>query len=345
MAFGNFRAARDRCTTPRGGRENLANIIARRAPRGEGRRRPTRHRTSMMPVAVTTRRAFTAALAGALLAGCRGPADSPAADPAARDATAARRGEEICDRMLALYRAAKSYADRAEYVEQSAVRGEGVERETPFFQMSLAYERPNRLRLEFDEAVAASGGSKGYAIVSDGARIRTVSKEIPDQVQDAPAPDELTDENFVTDPIVQEALLSRPLGDVFPQLAMLLNEDGGAVFPRDDHPRLLDERPLAGRPCYRVASTNPDGTRVLWIDRESYVLRRMELPVEAHRRAVDPDGNYLSLAIWINFIDPLFDVEVDRKTFAMEVPPDARLVEAFEIETAKDAKGDKQEGE
>ncbi len=273
-----------------------------------------------------------------LLAGCESSPSTPASAKTVDDGAAAARGADVTKRMLAAYRQAKSYADHGEYVEQSSVRGEGVERQTPFFQMTLAFERPNRLRLKFEEAVAASAGRKGYDVASNATTLRTAAMEIPNQIQEAPAPAELTADNFVTDPLVREALLSRPLGDVFPQLAMLLNQGDERVFPRDDHPRLLGQEKLRGHECYRVASTNPEGTRVLWIDRDSYALRRMELPVEAHRRAVDPEDNYLSLSVWIDFKDPLFDVEMDRQSFEMTVPEGAKVVEKFEEETAKDAK-------
>jgi outer membrane lipoprotein-sorting protein len=272
-------------------------------------------------------------MAGLLLvlsaAGCDAFA-TPKRPAAAEDSAASGRAVEITERMLKKYREAASYADRATYVEQSVLRGEGVEHELPFFQMSLAFQRPNRLRLVFEEAVAGSAGRKGYDIASDGRRLRTAAKEIPDQIQEAEAPATLTAANFVTDPTVREALLERELGDVFPQLAMLLNPDGQTpVFPRDSHPRLLDDETLRGRRCWRVASTNPDGTRVLWIDKENDLLVRMELPVAGHRRAIDPDNNYLNLRVWIDFEDVSFDVPIDAESFELKTPPGARRVTRF----------------
>jgi hypothetical protein len=270
-----------------------------------------------------------AACALVLAAGC-GPASPPSAKKSIDDGASRARAVEVTERMLKRYRQAKFYADNASYVEQSVLRGEGVEHELPFFHMSLAYQRPNRLRLTFEEAIAGSAIRKGYDIACDGERLRTSSKEIPDQIQEAEAPAELTAENFVTDPIVREALLERSLSDVFPQLAMLLNVDEKIpVFPRDSNPRLLDDEMLHGRDCYRVASTNPEGTRVLWIDKKDDSLLRMELPVAAHRRVIDPDNNFLNLRVWIDFEDVAFDVAVDEKSFAMDVPAEALRVNRF----------------
>jgi outer membrane lipoprotein-sorting protein len=263
-----------------------------------------------------------------LAAGCGQTPSSP--NKSADEAAARARAVEITDRMLKKYRQAHSYADHASYVEQSVLRGEGVEHELPFFQMSLAFQRPNLLRLTFEEAIAGSQGRRGYDIACDGERIRTSSKEIPHQIQQAKAPPTLTPDNFVTDPIVRDALLERELSDVFPQLAMLLNVDERvAVFPRDRHPRLQEDATLRGRRCYRVASSNPEGTRVLWIDQQDYSLVRMELPVTAHRRAIDPDNNYINLRVWIDFENAAFDVTVDKDSFEMRVPDEARRVTRF----------------
>jgi hypothetical protein len=264
-----------------------------------------------------------------LAAGC-GPASPASAKKSVDDVASRARAVEITERMLKKYRQAMFYADNASYVEQSVLRGEGVEHELPFFHMSLAYQRPNRLRLTFEEAIAGSAIRKGYDIACDGERIRTSSKEIPDQIQEAEAPAVLTAENLVTDPTVREAMLERSLSDVFPQLAMALNVDEKVpVFPRDSHPRLLDDETLRGRECYRVASTNPEGTRVLWIDKQDHSLLRMELPVAAHRQAIDPDNNFLNLRVWIDFENVAFDVAVDAKSFAMDVPAEAVRVSRF----------------
>jgi outer membrane lipoprotein-sorting protein len=289
-----------------------------------------------------------AACALVLAVGC-GPASPASAKKSVDDAASRARAVEITERMLKKYRQAEFYADHAAYVEQSVLRGEGVEHELPFFHMSLAYQRPNRLRLTFEEAIAGSVIRKGYDIACDGEWIRTSSKEIPDQIQEAEAPESLSADNFVTDPMVREALLERALADVFPQLAMLLNTDEKVpVFPHDSHARLLDDETLRGRECYRVASTNPEGTRVLWVDKQDYSLLRMELPVSAHRQAIDPDHNFLNLRVWIDFEDVAFDVAVDAKSFAMDVPAEAVRVSRFvppPLVTGDEDEADKEEAQ
>ena len=238
------------------------------------------------------------------------------------------RGAEIADRMLAAYRDARSYTDHATYVQSSSFRGEGVERELPFFEMSLAYRRPNFLRLRFDEAIdAAQGPGRGFDVAANGVVMRASAVEIPDQVFETAAPAKLTIDNFLPDPLIREVFNNRSISDIFPQLAMLLNEDDDAlIFPADEAPSLLGEQDLNGRNCYRVASTSPQGKRVLWIDAENYLLRRMELPIEGQRPELDPDNRYASLSIWIDFHDPAVNGNIDDASFAKETAGDDRLV-------------------
>jgi hypothetical protein len=262
------------------------------------------------------------------LAGC---GDSNAPTPTNTDQEASlARAVDITGKMLAAYRKAPSYTDHAIYVEKSVLRGEGVEREMPYYQMSLAFDRPNRLRLTFEEALAADKSSRqGFDIANDGKIVRATLPEIPDQMIENPAPAQLSEDNVLPDPLIRQKLLDRRLSEVFPQLAMLLNEsddDAAAVFLDDHNPRMQADAKLDGRDCYRVATSNPEGTRVLWIDRETYALRRMELPVEAHRQRMDPDHMFLRFAVRIDFEDVTFGAEIDDASFVIEPKPGVRRV-------------------
>jgi thiol-disulfide isomerase/thioredoxin len=254
--------------------------------------------------------------------GCRS-AENPSGD-----GDAAARGAEIADRMLDVYRQARSYTDHATYVQSFSYRGDGVQRELPFFEMSLAYEQPNLLRLRFDEALeTADGTTRGFDVASDGVVMRASAVELPGQLLETKAPATINAANFLPDPLIRETLNNRAIGDVFPQLAMLLSEDEGApVFPDDENPRLLDEQTLGDRRCYRVIASSPKGKRIFWIDANNYVLRRMELPIDADRRQYDPENQYASLAVWIDFKDPTFNAKIDEATFAKEPDEGDRLV-------------------
>ena len=268
-----------------------------------------------------------------LAAGCGRTATVAPAAPAAGAAASHARALAITGRMLETYRKADSYSDHATYVEESVLRGEGVARELPYFQLSLAFKRTNQIRLTLAEAVAdATGQRRGFDVACDGEFLRAAMPEIPDQTVENPAPRELTADAVLGDPLIHEKLFQRALGDVFPQLAMLLNtndDDASDLFANDSNPRLLANERLDGRNCYRVATSHPEGTRVLWIDAQTYELRRMELPVDAHRERIDPDGNYVRLSVRIDFEEVTFDAVIDSESFALAPPPGARRVRRF----------------
>ena len=103
------------------------------------------------------------ALSATLTAGCNNSSEPAISE---ESAAAEARGAEIAEKMLAAYRKASSYTDHATYVQSYAYRGEGVERELPFFEMSLAFRRPNFMRLRFDEAIPGEGPARGFDIAS-----------------------------------------------------------------------------------------------------------------------------------------------------------------------------------
>lgn len=270
----------------------------------------------------------------AAIAGCGRSEVSDKEDSSspAESAEASARGEEIASKMLATYRDAKSYADHATYVEQTVLRGEGIERQRPLFLMTLALERPNKLRLKFQETTGGDTGPPTYDIASDGARMLATVSELPSQVLQTSAPPTLDAANLIPDPLIREVLDGKTLSDVFPQLAMLVNvDDQSLVFPEDEGPRLIGAEKLRGRDCYRVASTSPAGTRVFWIDRENYTLHRMELPIGIQRESSSIKNQYTRFNIWIDFEDPTFNAAIDPQSFALQSPEGARRVSHFVV--------------
>src|SRR5262249_37878615 len=75
-----------------------------------------------------------------------GPHKMTAAEAAAAKASEAR-AVEVTEHMLQTYRKAKSYTDHATYVEESVLRGEGISHELPYYEITVAFVRPNKLRL------------------------------------------------------------------------------------------------------------------------------------------------------------------------------------------------------
>jgi thiol-disulfide isomerase/thioredoxin len=64
----------------------------------------------------------------------------------------------------------------------------------------------------------------------------------------------------------------------------------------------------------------------LWIDSETYMLHRMELPIESQRHVLNADNRYSHLKIWIDFEDPVFDAQIDADTYVLDLPAGGRRV-------------------
>ncbi len=264
-----------------------------------------------------------------LLIGCSGSSSDPSSSQP--EATVdGMTATELVEKMRSTYLQAKSYTDNASYVRRAVLRGEGVERETAFFQMSVAFERPNKLRFRFHEEGGSASGGHDYDVASDGTRVRSSASSVPRQVHEAIAPLSLTPENFIPEPEMRVAILGVALENLVPPLLMLMADPNQrSIFPEDSDPQLLDEQKLGDTDCYRVRMDSPSGKRILWIDKKNTLLRRMELPIQSQLGLLNPDDMFSQIAIYVDFEDRTLDAEIDTSTFELEVPEGARRVRRF----------------
>ncbi|MCH7753327.1 MAG: TlpA family protein disulfide reductase, partial [Planctomycetes bacterium] len=79
-----------------------------------------------------------------------------------------------------------------------------------------------------------------------------------------------------------------------------------------------------GFDCHQVVLEGPAGQRILWIDVDNNVLRRMELPVEAQLPALDPHKEFSHYSVWIDYLEPTFVAEIDEQDFTLDIPEGAR---------------------
>ncbi|NOY29944.1 MAG: redoxin domain-containing protein [Planctomycetes bacterium] len=276
---------------------------------------------------------FRGAMLGlSLLIGCSGSSPEPS-DPSPSKAETKVDGmtaAELVEKMRSTYLQAKSYTDNASYVRRAVLRGEGVERETTFFQMSLAFERPNKLRFRFHEAGGSPSGGHDYDIASDGTKVRSSASSVPRQVHEAIAPLALTPENFIPEPEMRAAILGVSLENLYPPLLMLMADPKQRlIFPEDSDPQFLDEQKLGDVDCYRIRMSSPSGKRVLWIDKASTLLRRMELPIESQLKLLNPNDMFSQISIYVDFEDNTRDAEIDTASFELEIPEGVRRVRRF----------------
>jgi len=263
-----------------------------------------------------------------LLIGCSGSTSQPS--PASSTTPEGITAAELLEKMRATYFEAKTYTDNASYVRSAVLRSEGVARETAFFQMSVAFERPNKLRFRFHEAGRNASHGDDYDLASDGMKVRSSASSVPRQVHEAIAPITLTPENFIPEPEMRDAILGVSLENLYPPLLMLLtSQEDRSIFPEDSDPKLLEEQELDGTTCYRISMSSPAGKRVLWIEKSNFLLRRMELPIQSQLKQLNPGDVFSQISIYVDFEDSTLDAEIDTATFEMEVAEGVRRVRRF----------------
>lgn len=238
------------------------------------------------------------------------PSAPAAAGTALRASDPARR---VLDEMVAAYRNAKSYSDHG-YVQLDVKTPQREDNhKLPF---SLAMVRPNQLRMDVYYA----------SLACDGRALRGTVTGVP-QLLSREAPPSLTMRSVYCDPLLTQSLSQGPAaGSV--QLLLLVSDDPlGALLQTAEKTELLEPAPLGTFTCDRVAITGREGRAVLWIDRATRILRRVELPVEdIKRQLAEADGGLERAVITAELEGAEFDRPVDPQRFQLEAPPGAQVV-------------------
>ena len=262
----------------------------------------------------------------AILAGCT----SKSPTPKPTENISNKAAKEVLSQMRTVYRNAKSYVDNSTVIASSVERTKGVENEFPYQDLSIAFERPNKLSILYSGAVEGLSEKTVYKIACNGEIVRSFANEVPLQIHETIAPETLTTENFLPEPALRADLLQVSLENILPQLAMLLTEDPEQpIFSNSSQHKLLREKELDGNTCYRVQSKSPEGNRVLWISKDDCILRRMEIPIDNQSDILDAEDRFLKFSIWIDFRNITLDSTMDASSFELTVPTGGRRVRRF----------------
>ena len=182
--------------------------------------------------------------------------------------------------------------------------------------------RPNKLRLEVYRA----------KVVSDGNEMTARIDFLPDQVmRRAPVPAKLTDKWIYLDPALWDVMTEDVAGPCW-QLPLLLHENAiGQALSSEDEPQLLEPDTIDSHECYRVQMRRPDGAATLWIDRETFVLRRIEFPTGLLREHLaQATGTPVdSAALVAELSAARFTDQIEPTVFQLAVPAEARVVKFF----------------
>ncbi|HBT78195.1 MAG TPA: hypothetical protein DEB39_15020 [Planctomycetaceae bacterium] len=268
-----------------------------------------------------------------------------------------RTAETILREMVAAYRSARTYGDHALF---ELVDAQGEQRVAP---CTIAWERPNRIRVEV---------LKGY-LVCDGTSLYAQTPLFPGQVLEKPAPDRLSINDLYSDPWLAVTMgayqatgegsgttgnsVSHARFFLPPQLVLLLAADPLKTLLRDGAtatlltPEYLDENPCdlvkiehvvsesdGSAPQSGSTRAGPTGSgsqraAILWIRREDNALLRIDYVVASGRLAR------------IELHDARFDIDLGGEfgnpslTFRMEAPSDSKHVRKLDpiLSLAEDA--------
>lgn len=264
--------------------------------------------------------------------GCGKPAaDDPAnrgsdAQQGAADSSPPKTAREVLNRMVAAYKAAKSYGDFGEGRLQVSRGGESIDQKT---RLSVQMTRPDKLSFQLNQAVVTTDGSQWCAWI----------RNLPGQAVVRPAPTKLSIRAVLADPVLAQAV-QRGFDDSVPQISLMSPQ---LVLLLDDQPLEKMLSGMKGEPeldesgrigddeCYRVRVTWEVGAGVWWIDKKTFVLRRMIYPSGGLDQFFGGREQVQSLSLVADFAGAKFDAPIDPKAFQFEAGQGVAQLKMFSV--------------
>ncbi len=230
--------------------------------------------------------------------------------------------DNVMQRMTDTYRHANSYRDRAVVQLRYHRDGRDYQDEAP---VSVCWQAPNRIAVQAYQAQTVCDGQQIFARIEDEST-RNFDGQIV--VRDAPSrltlPD-LWEKDQILSLAFRQGLAGYPL-----QLDLLLDETPLAALRDEGVKRtLLEPAEAEGASCYRLQVKTTDGTFVLWVDRESFLLRRIEYPAATFAPEIAEDAAVTDLQLGVEFRDAQLDQPCPQDAFAFQMPADAKRVKCF----------------
>jgi thiol-disulfide isomerase/thioredoxin len=231
----------------------------------------------------------------------------------------------VLEGMAAAYRQAPSYADAGRVDVHAVVNGEKQEQSLPF---SVTFERPNKLRLHIYQGNLISDGQdlRGWIDTQPG-------QPFHGQVLASEAPPAVSLKEVYADEILTTALTQGIAGSAL-QILLLLDEDPLVeITDKAQRPVLLEAETIDDRPCHRVLLARDDGKLVLWIDKQTLVLRRVEVPIEGltqHLSQQQGVTEVKDVSVRMELAGARLGGKVDGTAFQFTAPSGFRLVKEFD---------------
>jgi thiol-disulfide isomerase/thioredoxin len=224
----------------------------------------------------------------------------------------------VLEKMAAAYHNASTYQDLG-MVRLTAQVGKEKIDET--LNCSVVFVRPNKLQMKVNAA----------NVVADGAQFRATIDDLPGQVLTKDDPAKLTMPAIYGDGILATALNGGPAGPPRQILLLLADDSLKLLLAGADEPTLDQPGKIEDHDCYRVKLNRPDGTAVLWIDQQTFALRRLIPSTDALRQMLEGNtGSQVeSLSLVVEFTGARLDAAVDAGHFAFDLPAGAEAVKYF----------------
>ncbi|HEV7223967.1 MAG TPA: redoxin domain-containing protein [Pirellulales bacterium] len=273
-----------------------------------------------------SRRGFPIAGAGGILllalaaAGYSGGCTRGATETVETDREPPQTATEVLERTVEAYHQADRYQDAGKLLVRYARGAEKIRENSEF---SLAVAGPDRLRMRAYDAL----------VVCDGQTIRATIDEAPGEVLSAAAPEELSPASVYRDPVLANAL-NRIVGSV-PLSLFLDPEPLPGLLSNAQAPQLDPAKKIGADACYRVRIEKREGPFVLWIDEQTFVVRRVEYPAAGYSRLLEEYyGPLADMTITAELEGARLDPPIDDATFRLDVPKGAELVSRFDAVSA-----------
>lgn len=228
---------------------------------------------------------------------------------------------DILARSAERYATCRTYQDAGELVDVLVNGGRPWQRRTSRKPFQTAYVRPDRVLFEFKERTLGPESEwPHFALWSEDGAYREWSTFLAEETPRA--------SRFET---LERALASEELlylGSTARVPRLLAGLDDASALAAFESLELAGEDDIDGHTCWRIAGRREGLPEVLWIDRETHLLRRhhertyFDPQVE---RVLIPKGGALSLVTKFTtetttFYSPRMDVEIAPSVFAIQPP-------------------------
>ncbi|MEX2188595.1 MAG: hypothetical protein WD875_17435 [Pirellulales bacterium] len=256
----------------------------------------------------------------ALATGCGSTTDddgeSQSADAVTQVVTpGAEAGRKLLLRMTKTYREAPAYRDRAKL--KLAIRSPGEDAISETFPIAVEFVRPGKIRIEAYSATVVSDGHSFIAKVD-----LPESNNFDGQIVELDAPATISAQSIAAIDGATGGALSGGIAPPF-QLDLLLAEQIDEGFEKAQRVAIMPSQQLGGRDCHCVQIEYGAGRAVWWIDKENYMLRRFEYPVDEIARQFRRNPSEISVVA--DFDEAEFAAPTADR-FALAVPDDAQRV-------------------